>query len=167
MAGIVLTDASPLIALAQVGGLPWLPSLFGPVWVPQELWAEVVTGRGLPGERLVEQAAETGGLRRTGPAPTSPGLPDLDEGEAACIRLALAHRAATGEPALLLMDERAGRQIAHEHGLQVAGTAAVVGLARSRGLIGPAREVFARLHGTNFRIAPDVITTVLKRVGES
>ena len=96
-------------------------------------------------------------------------MPNLDEGEAACIRIALAHRALTvgdSGSALLLMDERAGRQIALDHGLRVAGTAAVIGMARSRDLISSAREVFAQLHATDFRIAPEVIKTVLKRVGE-
>jgi predicted nucleic acid-binding protein len=37
-----------------------------------------------------------------------PELPDLDEGEAACIRIALA----SPQPSLLLMDERAGRALA-------------------------------------------------------
>jgi predicted nucleic acid-binding protein len=89
-------------------------------------------------------------------------LPDLDEGEAACIRLALRQ----AEACLLLIDERAGRAIAQELGLPVAGTAAVIGMVRRRGLIASAREVFARLHASDFRIAPEVITTVLRRCGE-
>ena len=95
-------------------------------------------------------------------APATPELPDLDEGEAACIRMALAWN----EPALLLMDERAGRAVAEENGLRVAGTAAVIGMARLRGLIPSAREVFARLHQSDFRISAEVIKTVLERVGE-
>ena len=89
-------------------------------------------------------------------------LPELDEGESACIRIALAHDG----PTLLLMDERAGRAIAQEHGLRVAGTAAIIGLAKQRGLIPSAREVFALLHAAEFRIAPEVLRTVLQRVGE-
>jgi predicted nucleic acid-binding protein len=85
--------------------------------------------------------------------PTAPPLPDLDEGEAACIRIALAQP----EPCLILMDERAGRAIAAKHGLRVAGTAAVIGLARQRGLILSARDVFARLHASDFRISPTVL----------
>ena len=64
------------------------------------------------------------------------------------------------------MDERAGRAIAMEHGLQVAGTAAVIGMARSRNLIPSAREVFARLHASDFRISVQVIEAVLRRVAE-
>ncbi|ASI68634.1 DNA-binding protein [Diaphorobacter nitroreducens] len=169
MAGLVLTDASPLIGLARVDGLPWLQALFGSVWWPAQVRAEVLTGQGLPGESVIALAESAGWLRLTESAPTLPELPDLDEGEAACIRVALAHRereAGPAIPALLLMDERAGRQIALEHGLRVAGTAAVIGMAKSRGIIVSARDVFSRLHATDFRIAPDVIATVLRRVGE-
>ena len=69
--------------------------------------------------------------------------------------------------ALLLIDERAGRATAMECGLRVAGTAAVIGMARQRGLIPSARAVFAQLHASDFRIAVAVIETVLKRCGES
>ena len=92
----------------------------------------------------------------------APVLPDLDEGEAASIRLALA----LGGETLLLIDERAGRSVAQEFGLQLAGTAAVIGLAKQRGLIASARSVFAELHASDFRIAAAVIQTVLERCGE-
>lgn len=64
------------------------------------------------------------------------------------------------------MDERAGRAIATEHGLRVAGTAAIIGMAKQRGLIGSAQDVFGRLHSSDFRISAPVIATVLARVGE-
>ena len=64
------------------------------------------------------------------------------------------------------MDERAGRAIANQCGLQVTGTAAVIGLAARRGLIPSSREVFDRLHGSDFRISADVIRAVLARLGE-
>jgi predicted nucleic acid-binding protein len=73
------------------------------------------------------------------------------------------------KPALataLLMDERAGRAITAERGLQVAVTAAVIGMANSRGLIASARDAFARLHGLDFRISAQAIEMVLRRVGE-
>lgn len=163
MAGLVLTDASPLIGLAHVGGLPWLGALFGEVWVPAQVWVEVAPGKGFAGEQAIVAAQAGGYLKLADSAPLLPELPDLDEGEAACIRIALAH----GGPALLLMDERAGRAVAQEQGLPVAGTAAVIGMAKSRGLIGSARDVFARLHASDFRISAEVITAILRRVGEA
>lgn len=161
MARLVLTDASPLIGLARVDGLPWLGALFGVVLMPPEVRREVLPNRGHPDERAI-LAETTGWLRETGPPPTDPELPELDEGEAACIRIALANPG----PSLLLMDERAGRAIATERGLRVAGTAAIIGMAKQRGLIGSARDVFGRLHSSDFRISAQVIATVLARVGE-
>lgn len=108
--------------------------------MPSEVWAEVVSGRDYPGEAAIDAARSTGWLSVCTPSPPGPELPDLDEGEAACIRIALAQAG----PALLLMDERAGRTVAEEHGPRVAGTAAVIGLAKTRGLVPSAREVFAR-----------------------
>jgi predicted nucleic acid-binding protein len=162
MARLVLSDASPLIALSRLNGLAWLPRLFGTVSMPPEVYSEVLPGQNLPGEDAITQALGAGWLAVTERDPGTPALPELDEGESACIRLALAHDG----PTLLLMDERAGRMIAQERGLRVAGTAAIIGLAKQRGLIPSAREVFARLHAAEFRIAPEVIRTVLQRVGE-
>ncbi|MCX7672095.1 MAG: DUF3368 domain-containing protein [Thiobacillaceae bacterium] len=164
MARLVLTDASPLIGLARVEGLAWLDALFGKVWMPQEVRREVLSGSGAGDEQAIEEAIAAGILHVWPEAmPEQPVLPDLDEGETACIRIALN----AGAEALLLMDERAGRAVALEHGLRVAGTAAVIGMAKARGLIGSAKAVFSRLHESDFRISAAVITTILRRVGES
>lgn len=124
----------------------------------------MLTGSGAPDEEVI-LAAEASGVLRAWPslAPSEPDLPELDEGESACIRIALM----TAAPALILMDERAGRAIAIEHGLRVAGTAAVIGMAKTHGLIPSAREVFAQLHASDFRISAAVIQTVLQGVGEA
>lgn len=116
MAAIVISDASPLIALARVNGLPWLQQLFTAVMVTDVVLAEVLTGRYPDTEAPIEQALTAGWLQATSVDTTEPVLPDLDEGEAASIRLALSY----GRPALLLIDERAGRAVAQELGLSAA-----------------------------------------------
>lgn len=162
MARLVLTDASPLIGLAIVDGLPWLHGLFGSVSMPRQVEREVLSGGVARGENALRQAMAEGWLRVHDETPEQPDFPSLDEGEAACLRIALA----CGDPVLLLMDERAGRAVAREHGLQVAGTAAVIGMAKTHGLIPSAREAFERLLRSDFRISAEVIRTVLLRVGE-
>jgi predicted nucleic acid-binding protein len=162
MAGLVIADASPLIALARVDGLRWLADLFGVVRVPAPVAAEVLTGGFQATEAAIREAIAAERLLVVTSIPLDPELPDLDEGEAACLRLALAG----AEPSLVLIDERAGRAVALELGLQVAGTAAVIGMARRRGLIPSARQVFRDLHASDFRIAPAVIQAVLERCGE-
>ena len=162
MAAIVIADASPLIALARVDGLGWLQALFNEVLITEAVLCEVLTGSFAASEAPIERAITAGWLRTVQSESNTPPLPDLDEGEAASIRLALS----LGGEALLLIDERAGRAVAREFGLQVAGTAAVIGLAKQKGLISSARTVFAELHASDFRIAAAVIQTVLDRCGE-
>lgn len=53
MARLVLADASPLIGLARVDGLRWLQPLFGTVWMPSEVQAEVLSGFGSPDEQAI------------------------------------------------------------------------------------------------------------------
>ena len=162
MAAIVIADASPLIALARVDGLGWLQALFNEVLVTEAVLGEVLTGSFASSEARIEEAIAAGWLRAVPCPSNAPPLPDLDEGEAASIRLALE----LGGETLLLIDERAGRAVAQECGLQVAGTAAVIGLAKQKGLIASARSMFADLHASDFRIAAAVIQTVLDRCGE-
>ncbi len=164
MARLVLTDASPLIGLSIVGGLPWLRELFGEVWMPAAVHDAVLGGPVPRGQAEIRAALKPGGgLRLWRRAVPLAELPDLDEGEAACIRIALAQ---PPDPCLLLIDERLGRSVASERGIRMAGTAAVIGQARQRGLIAAARPVFERLHESDFRIGAEVIRTVLARVGE-
>jgi predicted nucleic acid-binding protein len=162
MARIVIADASPLIGLSIVNGLEWLPALFGEVWIPDQVCREVLSGKHSRGEADIQAALDAGWLKiwnQSFPALTDI---DLDEGESACISIALHHP----DPALLIMDERSGRAVAMEQGLQVIGTAAIIGRAKTSGLIPSARQVFEVLHRSDFRISQEVIRTILLRVGE-
>ncbi|MEF8755103.1 MAG: DUF3368 domain-containing protein [Accumulibacter sp.] len=161
MARLVLADASPLIALARLGGLRWLPVLFGTLVLPESVRAEILDHGDWPGQDALRQALDAGALV-IGDDDGTPELPELDEGEAACIRLALRH----GGPVLILIDERAGRAVAAEHGIAVAGTAAIIGMAKQCGLIPSARDAFEELRRGDFRISDEVIQAVLQRVGE-
>lgn len=165
MARVVLSDASPLIGLAIVDGLTWLPELFGEVWIPPSVHREVLPGLAARGEVEIAAAAKRKAIRvwRKSIPAARVALPDLDEGETDCIRIAMAND--VGDT-LILMDERAGRAVATENGIRVAGTAAVIGLAKKRGLILSAKARFAKLHATDFRISAVVIQAVLRDVGE-
>jgi predicted nucleic acid-binding protein len=166
MARVVLSDASPLIGLAIVDGLAWLPTLFGDVWVPPTVQQEVLPGVGARGEAEITLVLRRKLLRPWKKAIATPAvaLPDLDAGETECLHIALA---VGRDRALVLMDERAGRAVAAELGVRVAGTAALIGLAKKRGLVDAAKPCFARLHATDFRISAAIIQQVLREVGEA
>lgn len=162
MARLVLSDASPLIVLTRVGGLAWLRALFGEIALPETVRAEILERGAWPGQDALHEAIAAGWLQVRRDDGGAPELLELDEGEAACIRIALRHDG----PVLILMDERAGRAVAGEYGLAVAGAAALIGQARQRGLIPSARAVFEDLLRSDFRISSAVIQSVLVRVGE-
>jgi predicted nucleic acid-binding protein len=165
MARYVISDASPLIGLVIVDGLQWLPELFGEVWVPPTVRSEVLPGIGARGESEIAASIKSKAIRewkKVIPEPTIV-IADLDAGETDCIRIALS--VAQGK-ALILMDERAGRAVATECGISVAGTAAVIGLAKKRRLIKSAKDCFERLHTSDFRISVAVIQAVLREVKE-
>jgi len=162
MARIVVADASPLIGLSIACGLRWLSDLFGEVWMPQEVHREVLSGKVSRGESEIRSAIEEGWLK-VWPEPFAlEETIDLDEGESACIQIALSH----SDDVLLIMDERAGRAFAQEKEIQVVGTAAIIGMAKMSGLITSVYEVFAALYASDFRISATVIQTILMRVDE-
>ena len=165
MARYVISDASPLIGLAIVDGLAWLPALFTEVWIPPSVQREVLPGVGARGEPEIAEAIVRNAVRvwtQPIPEPSYP-IPALDEGETDCMRLALLMGPGN---ATLLIDERAGRAVATELGIRITGTAAVIGFARQCGLIDSANAQFERLHATDFRISVAVIQATLRAVGE-
>lgn len=163
MARPVVIDSSPLIGLALIDGLAWLPKLFGQVLLPESVKQEVLPGKNSPGELAIGHALAEGWIAAW-PHPIFPQLEiDLDAGETDCINIGLTDPGQI----LLIMDERAGRTVAKEKGLRVIGTAAIIGLAKKQGLIPSARAVLEVLHNSDFRISVAVINQVLISVNES
>lgn len=162
MARIVVADSSPLIGLAIVDGLEWLPKLFDKVFLPESVKQEVLPGKAAPGETAIAQAL-TAEWIKVWPEPIASQLEiDLDPGETDCINISLSDP----DKVLLIMDERAGRAVAKEKGLRVIGTAAIIGLAKKQGLIPSARAIFEVLHCSDFRISAAVINQILVSVNE-
>jgi predicted nucleic acid-binding protein len=162
MARIVLIDASPLIVLSRIDGLHWIKAIFGPVHLPLAVRKEVITGKDKKGEPMIRAAIDRKVLVVLRRDWKLPQFPFLGEGEAACIRAAVNLR----QPSLLLMDDKAGRTTAIELGLKVAGTAAVIAMAKRKNLIPSAADVFERLLQTDFRLSAEVIRAALEAAGE-
>ena len=89
MAAIVIADASPLTRASAISGLSWLEQLFTEVMFTDVVLTEVLTGHYLATEAPIRQALTAGWLKTVAITTTVPALPDLDEGEASSIRLAL------------------------------------------------------------------------------
>ncbi|MSP98630.1 MAG: DUF3368 domain-containing protein [Betaproteobacteria bacterium] len=155
-------DASPLIGLACVDGLVWLPQLYGAAFITRAVRDEVLPGRELPGESAIRSALRRKHLRLFTRDLAEPEFADLDAGEASTLRAALRH----GEGAIVVIDDLAARQAAGALRLAFTGTAGVILEAKRSGLIEAARPVFERLAQTNFRLSSQIVEEILTQLGE-
>lgn len=150
---VVVSDASPLIALHRIDHLALLEALFGTVAVPPAVKVEVTPGVPLPGwveERSLAQPSSAQVLRAV-----------LDAGESEAIALALELSASR-----LLIDERAGRRLAQGLGLVVTGTLGVLYMAKRQGRLSAIRPLIDTLIAGGFRVAPDLYERIVADAGE-
>ncbi len=153
---IVVSDTSPILNLAAVNKLHLLRDLYADVVIPpaveQELarngiqlepsWVRVV---------VAEDQNEVATLRE-----------QLDPGEAEAIVVA-------GElnAGLLLVDEKRGRRIAIDRGLEVTGLLGVLAEAKARGLIPKCRPILEEMiRVAGFWIGDDLKALYLRDLGE-
>ena len=158
---IVVSDSSPLIALARVGQLHLLQMLFGEVLIPGAVWDEVVQAD----RPEVAEIVSADWVRVVAVADDSYLLAlrtELDRGEAEAISLAADVRADA-----LLLDERSARQLAASMGLQVIGVIGVLKLAKQRGFITEVRPVLDQLvTSLSFRLGKTLYEQTLRDAGE-
>lgn len=159
---IVVSDATPLIALARIGQITLLHSLFGKVYVPQAVYDEVVThAPHHPGADQVRQA-DWIEVRAPGDRSKVTYLRiDLDLGEAEA--LVLAEELAAD---LVLVDEMKARLAAETLGLRFIGTVGLLLLAKRRGLVAQVLPMLDDLRAKRFRLSEKVYQAVLRQAGE-
>ena len=165
---VVIADAGPLIAVSQVGALHLLPSMCGEVWITDAVRKEVCDAGVFPGQDLILSALSAGELRSVAVdmAHWQPRFAGIDPGEASAIALAEAVNATAEMRVLLIVDDRLGRLEAQARGLAIIGTAALVGLAKTRGLIPRADVVLRAMQANGYFLGNAVVRAILDRVGE-
>jgi len=151
---IVVSNSSPLIALAKIGKLYILKKLFGEIIIPKAVWNEVVVkGKGKPGAEEVEKAEwiKVEEVRDRLSVEVLKG--EIEIGEAEAIVLAKELNAD-----LLIMDEKIPRIIAESIGLKVIGSLAILYIAKKRGLIKEDfDEIVKKLRDKGVRFSDEVI----------
>ena len=152
---IVVSDASPLIALAAVRQFDVLRALYGEVLIPEAVYEEVaVRGVGEPGSREVQARPWVRVEAASAPPPSL--LKQLYLGEAEAITLATARSADW-----VLMDERRGRKAAEALGLRVIGTVGVLVEASRRHLIPDLALVLDALRASGFHVSDALVAQAL------
>jgi predicted nucleic acid-binding protein len=115
---LVLSDSSPLIALAAAGGFGLLRDLFGDISVTAEVRGKVLAGGARPGARELRHGITARWIHLHRVAKDAPVFLKLSAGEASILSAAVA---AAGDCYLLLDDEPARRE-SHAHGIDFTGT---------------------------------------------
>jgi predicted nucleic acid-binding protein len=153
---IVVSDTSPILNLAAVDKLQLLGDLYGEIVIPpavaQELerngiqtapsWARIVAAQNQEEVRYLRE--------------------QLDAGEAEAIVIA-------GELGadVLLVDEKRGRRIAANRGLEVTGLLGVPAEAKARGLIPSCKPILdSMIRIAGFSIGDDLRTRYLRGLNE-
>lgn len=158
---IVVSDTTPLRYLAVIGGLEWLPALFGKVACPPEVVAEC---RHPHAPRPLRDwgASPPHWLEIIPVSPAGRSLPldvHLHAGETAALQLAFEIHAD-----LVLMDEKQGRRTAARLGLSVTGTLGVTVEAALRGWTDFDTALTRLVTQTNFRTNDAVISAARSRL---
>jgi predicted nucleic acid-binding protein len=165
---VVIADAGPLIALARIEALGLLRQLFGRVCITIAVRDEILPAKpGFPDADLLSSTLAQGWIDILD-WPTSdfkPLNPGVDAGEASAIHAANQLRE-QGNTVLVVMDDRAGRFEARRLGLDLIGSAEVIGLAKNQGLISAARPLLEKMVASGYFIGPAILCAVLASVGE-
>jgi predicted nucleic acid-binding protein len=149
---LVISDASPLIALVGIGRVDLLRQMYQRVLITDVVrgeihaalpeWIEVSTDYGAQEYQLL--------------------CLELDAGAASAIALALKQ---TGSR--IILDERKGRIVAKRLNLKVTGTVGLIVKAKEAGFIASGKAVLTQLEAHGFWLSEKLKRQILARMGES
>jgi len=149
-----VANSSPLIVFHRIGRLTLLRDLVGRLHIPAMVRHEVFGTDPLP-EWVEERAL-------TQPLASQIIAARIGPGEREAIALALEVKATW-----LIMDDLAGRRLAHSLGITVIGSVGLLLRAKAQGLIPAVRPLMAAMQREDFRISERVFAAILAAAGES
>lgn len=155
----VYSNTTPFIALCSVDLLHLLPALFGQVNVARSVAQECHEG----GRILVPNLDSLPwvNVQDVSSSRQLPALFELDRGERDTLLLA-----AQQPGALVLMDERLGRNMAEYMGLGVTGTLGVLAKAKSLGRIPSFVQAATAMRTEGIYFSEGLVNRIATRLGE-
>lgn len=148
---VVISDASPVIALVAIGELNLLRHLYEQVVITDVVRSEIL--HELPDWIVVTTEYD--------PQQYQILELELDPGEASAIALALANPGCR-----VILDENKGRSVAKRLGLQVTGTIGILIKAKGQGLIESGEEILSKLEAHGFWLSESLKKQILERMRE-
>lgn len=163
MAGLIITNTTPLINFAEIGRMDLLEALFGSLLIPPAVRRELEEK-----SALFPAAAKVPAIPWISVVPPRDALlakgfsGSLHPGEAECLALALEHPGS-----LLIIDEIAAREIAASNDLLFTGTLGCLALAKQRRFLPAIKPVLQELREkARFWISDHLTARILRDAGE-
>lgn len=148
---LVISDASPLIALADINELELLRKLYRQVSITDIVRSEIHAE--LPTWIEVSTAYDQKQFQVLNL--------ELDSGEASAIALALENPGSK-----IILDENKGRSVAKRLGLKVTGTMGIIIKAKEQGLIKSGKEILVKLDEHGFWLSEQLKKQIISRLKE-
>jgi len=160
---IVVSDSTILIGLVKIGKLDLLKEIFSKLYIPEEVFKEVVErGKGKPGSKVIKEATWIESKPVKDKIQVAFLRGSLERGEAEVLVLAREL-----EADLILLDEEKARKSAAIAGFEIMGLLGLFILAKNLGLIHEVRPLVDELMIKKFRISDKIIEKTLKKAGEA
>jgi predicted nucleic acid-binding protein len=157
----VVSDSTPLIALARINRFFLLQELFGEINIPPAVYYEVViASKGRAGGKELKSANWIHSCEVINHDLVTFLKISLDDGEAEAIALAQETSAD-----LLLMDDGEGRRIAESVGIKFTGTVGLL-LRYYQGSYQDTKEALDELLAQGFRLSQKVYLKILEQIKE-
>jgi predicted nucleic acid-binding protein len=157
---VIVSDTSPIIALAVCNKLELLEKLFDRVCIPQAVYNELSVPGKPEAEKIIEWARDKIVPIQNTAAVRALWL-NLDPGESEALSLYWETAAD-----YLLIDEKRGRTIAAGSGIKTIGTAGILLWAKHNGFISEVKPSLDILVENDFRISDTLYRQILERAGE-
>jgi predicted nucleic acid-binding protein len=157
---LIVSDASPIIALAVCGKLDLLDKLFNQVCIPQAVFDELSIADKPKSQEIIEWAKNKVISAQNKTVISALSL-NLDQGESEALSLYWEINAD-----FLLIDEKRSRIISLRNNIKTIGTIGVLIFAKQRGLVTLVKPLMDILKQNGFRISDILYHKILERTDE-
>lgn len=161
MKGIIISDATPVIAFSRIGKLKLLQQIVDEIIIPEAVYKELTEYKKADVKSIKQcKWIKVGEVKSKKDVELL--LPSLDRGEAEVIILAKDLKAD-----LVIIDELSARKVAMVMNLPLIGTVGLLMTAKKRGLINGVKPLLDEMIGKGIRYGERFCGKVLRAVGEA
>ncbi|MCL0071499.1 DUF3368 domain-containing protein [Thermodesulfovibrionales bacterium] len=160
----IVSDTGPIIGLAKIGKISLLKAIAGEVLIPPMVHRELFGKFGGEADQIDQalndfvQVKEVMGLDQA----TKEALAGLGEGEKQAVGLASIFEKDT----LLLIDDRAGRQVAERLNIPITGLVGLLLVSKDKGLVENVGALIEELRNNGYWLSDEIIGIARRLAGE-